>query len=189
MHPIEQSRPTDEELVCRSRNDHRAAVELQSRHYKPLCIALKKRFRSSYSIDIESIAITAIGLCINACLRSKRSNRMRRFRAYLYTIAKNMALEELRKFPDVPMSPEDVDIRREAAQYDIDDENLSALSDTLTTVLSRLREADRAVLVDHYIHQMSYEEIAVRRNTSTAAIKERVYRAKKRLRLEMEAFS
>ncbi len=98
-------------------------------------------------------------------------------KAYLLAIARNLAVEEIRRrgrhteLPDA--LPGRDDLARRTGMRD-------AL-DRLASELQRIPEGDRTALLMRAVEEMSYEEIAAARGISLAAVKTRIFRARLKL--------
>jgi RNA polymerase sigma-70 factor (ECF subfamily) len=96
-------------------------------------------------------------------------------KGYLFTIARNLFLQGLRKKSrHVPL---DDDLRdRQASPYARAEQNEKL--DSVLAELQRLPEASRAALLMHAVDGMPYEEIARVLDISLAAVKVKIYRAR-----------
>jgi len=96
-------------------------------------------------------------------------------KGYLFTIARNLFLQGLRK--KSRRVPLDDDLRdRQASPYVRAEQNDKL--DSVLTELQRLPEASRAALLMHAVDGMPYEEIAQVLGISLAAVKVKIYRAR-----------
>jgi RNA polymerase sigma-70 factor (ECF subfamily) len=96
-------------------------------------------------------------------------------KGYLFTIARNLFLQGLRKKSrHVPLND---DLRdRLASPYARAEQNEKL--DSVLAELQRLPEASRAALLMHAVDGMPYEEIAGVLDISLAAVKVKIYRAR-----------
>jgi RNA polymerase sigma-70 factor (ECF subfamily) len=96
-------------------------------------------------------------------------------KGYLFTIARNLFLQGLRKKSrHVPL---DDDLRDHQASPYVRAEQNEQL-DSVLAELQRLPEASRAALLMHAVDGMPYEEIARVLDVSLAAVKVKIYRAR-----------
>jgi RNA polymerase sigma-70 factor (ECF subfamily) len=120
---------------------------------------------------------------IRAYLALDRYDPQRSFATWLLSIASNYSIDQLRKNkvtmlsldsdqhawlapPDPGPSPEKVALDKEK-------------SELIQSLLVKLNETDRAVLILQYWHDFTYEEIAENLDMSSSAVKSRLYRARK----------
>lgn len=96
-------------------------------------------------------------------------------KGYLFTIARNLFLQGLRK--KSRQAPLDDDLRdRQASPYARAEQKEKL--DSVLAELQRLPEASRAALLMHAVDGMPYEEIARVLDISLAAVKVKIYRAR-----------
>ena len=96
-------------------------------------------------------------------------------KGYLFTIARNLFLQGLRK--KSRQTPLDDDLRdRQASPYARAEPKEKL--DSVLAELQRLPEASRAALLMHAVDGMPYEEIARVLDISLAAVKVKIYRAR-----------
>jgi RNA polymerase sigma-70 factor (ECF subfamily) len=104
-------------------------------------------------------------------------------KAYLLAIARNLAVDELRRrrrHGDLPESLEDPrDLARQT--------EIRQTLDKTAEALQQMPEGDRAVLLMRIMHEMFYEEIAEALGISLVAVKTRIFRARLRLTQLQEA--
>ncbi len=93
-------------------------------------------------------------------------------KSWLYRIAYRTAVDLLRRRPAETELPDDL----EAPEKD------PGLSEELEQALNRLKPLDRAILEEHLLEEMTYEEISRIHHLPQTTIRARVSRAKKRLR-------
>ena len=114
-----------------------------------------------------------------------------RFASWLYVIAANHCNTWLRKKRLPTQSLENTSsVRLEKATYSgyVIEENeratVEAEREVVKKLLAKLQESDRTVITLYYLGGMNYEEISEFLGVSVAAIKNRLYRAKQRLKKE-----
>ncbi|HUD63803.1 MAG TPA: RNA polymerase sigma factor [Candidatus Sulfotelmatobacter sp.] len=96
-------------------------------------------------------------------------------KGYLFTIARNLFLQGLRKKSRHVQLDDDLRDRR-ASPYARAEQNEKL--DSVLAELQRLPEASRAALLMHAVDGMPYEEIARVLDISLAAVKVKIYRAR-----------
>ncbi len=103
------------------------------------------------------------------------------FRVWLYRIARNTALQLVRKrVVEVPL--DDRLPAPETPEESFGPEDAAAIH----TALERLTEAHREVLALRFLEELPYEEIAEIVDCSIGTVRSRIYYAKRALRSEME---
>lgn len=114
-----------------------------------------------------------------------------RFSSWLYVIATNHSNTWLRKRRLSTQSIENTsDVQIENATYSeyISSENEKTVAEVqrevVKKILGQLQESDRTVMTLYYLGEMSYEEISEFLGISVSAIKNRLYRARQRLKKE-----
>ena len=114
-----------------------------------------------------------------------------KFAGWLYVIATNYCKMWLRKKGLSTQSLEDTssaELEKTAYSGYIIEENEQAAVETQREVvkklLAKLQESDRTVITLYYLGEMSYEEISEFLGVSVASIKNRLYRARRRLKKE-----
>ncbi len=106
-----------------------------------------------------------------------------RFRTFLYRIAANHCLNELRRgewaarAPSATDAPIDPDLLASHAATPEETARGAALEDAFRALLDRLPEKQRAALVLARFQGLSYEEIAAVLDTTVPAVKSLVHRA------------
>ena len=114
-----------------------------------------------------------------------------RFSGWLYVIAANRCKAWLRKKRLQTQSLENTsNVQLEEAAYSgyVIAENertiAEARHEAVKKLLSKLQESDRTVITLYYLGEMTYEEISEFMGVSVSAIKNRLYRARQRLKKE-----
>lgn len=113
---------------------------------------------------------------IKAYVQLDSFNSHYRFSTWLYKIATNMALQEIRKRRPVPLT-DDMQIISTLAQTD-----QVAKDDELHQAVQKLSDNHRAVVNKHYWEGKSYEQIAQEMGSTTGSVKGWMSRAKRELR-------
>jgi RNA polymerase sigma-70 factor (ECF subfamily) len=110
-----------------------------------------------------------------------RHDSSRSFTTWLFSIASHYCIDLLRKRKMVWLELED-ESEHPALHEPVPDPEEMAIrreaSATMQKHLSRLAPEDRAVLILRYWYDLSHEEIAEARKTTTKAVKSRLHRAK-----------
>ena len=163
------SHTTDDQLVRRSRlGDRDAFAALVARHEPRAAAAARRVLRNRE--DVEDVVQETV---LSAYLGLERLRDPARFGAWLVAIAANLAkmrLRQERTAADLPgglAAPED--------------DVVEAL-DSLRNALAILPDAEREVVVLHYVEGLSCEEIGARIGRSPGAVRVRLHRARLRLR-------
>ena len=114
-----------------------------------------------------------------------------RFSSWLYVIAANLCKAWLRKKRLLTQSLESTDsVQLEKATYSgyviKENERIAAEArhEIVKKLLAKLQESDRTVITLYYLGEMTYEEISEFLGVSVSAIKNRLYRARQRLKRE-----
>lgn len=105
---------------------------------------------------------------------------MQNTRAFLYTIANNMAKDWYKKKKSVSLDDQ-LDNAPEPAGNDLDPEIAAQYREVLSAI-DDLEENDRAVLILRYVEGLPPKEIAVILEESANVVSVRINRAEKRLR-------
>lgn len=96
-------------------------------------------------------------------------------RPWLFTIAFNLAREQLRRTRRKPESELDENAERRVAHQPADQYRADLRRD-LTRALQKLSEDQREVVRLHFIEDLSFEEIGARLGASTGAVRVRAHR-------------
>ena len=128
---------------------------------------------------------------LKAYQRLSTLKKPQRFASWLYVIAANHCSTWLRKKRLWTQSLEDTNSAQfEKATYSghVIEENerttAEAQREVVKKLLAKLKESDRTVITLYYLGGMTYEEISEFLGVSVAAIKNRLYRARRRLKEE-----
>ena len=128
---------------------------------------------------------------LKAYQRLSTLKKPQRFASWLYVIAANHCRTWLRKKRLWTQSLEDTSSTQlEKATYSgyVIEENARMTKETqreiVKKLLTKLQESERTVITLHYLGGMNYEEISEFLGVSVAAIKNRLYRARNRLKKE-----
>jgi RNA polymerase sigma-70 factor (ECF subfamily) len=156
---------TDRELVIAcQKGDDEAFQELMHRNIQPIWNFIRQYAKTDD--DAEDIAQDTF---FKAWKHIKRFQADKAFRPWLYAIARNTALDHLKKRRASTFSELDGDDSDLSFADTLEDEELSPsetfelaeLSAELEEAMSVLHPDHRAALVMHYRDQMTFDEIAV----------------------------
>jgi RNA polymerase sigma-70 factor, ECF subfamily len=177
--------PSDEELVARiQRGDDQAFAVIFHRHYRRLA-----RFLRSLGVpdsDVEDLAAETFCRALNRIDQFDLS-RGKRYLAYLYAVARNLATDRLRHRPvtltEIDADP-DVAFGDTPREDTIVDQILRMEQvHMIRRAMERLSASDREILVLAYDRELSCREIqAITGKPSISAVTTHVYKAMKKLR-------
>jgi RNA polymerase sigma-70 factor (ECF subfamily) len=189
MPPAAPKPPLEDAQVVRQilRGKREAFSLLVDRYQKPIFNFIY-RFYGNYDLAQELTQETFL-----RCYQFLKSyDPERKFSTWLYTVAKNLCIDELKKQRSAREIPLDdvlpaVDARE--AEETIDDNQQSQCirreeDFKLLEALQELPAAARTVLLLHYFQGLSYQEIGETLGLPVSTVKIRIFRAKKAL-LEM----
>ena len=111
------------------------------------------------------------------------------FKAWLFTIARNQCLNQLRRNNwHVPMDPEMVDpgMMSGSKHTPVSDLEKSERIQLVNRFLAELKPDYREVIILREYQNMSYEEIAAVTRSTLSAIKSRLFKARRKLGVYME---
>jgi RNA polymerase sigma-70 factor (ECF subfamily) len=159
-----ETSPTDESLVESSKTgDDLAFRELMNRYVKPIF-----NFARQYSHNNEDSEDIAQDAFFKAWKHIKRFKKGRAFKPWIYAIARNTALDHVKKkratvFSDLDDDENDIAFAdtiadTEPLAHELFERRQSA--EELDTVMDILHPDHRAVLVMHYREEMTFDEIA-----------------------------
>jgi RNA polymerase sigma-70 factor (ECF subfamily) len=174
------TKPTlaDTVLVLRCQLGDEAAFERLVANYSP-----KVRYyvwRLAGRQHQEEDILQAIWLAVWSQLPKLRNPEA--FRAWLYRIARNIALQGLRNRVDhVPLEDD------HPAPADAEERFSKEEAAAVHAALDAISPAHKEVLVLRFLEDMSYEEIAEIVGCSVGTVRSRIYYGKKHLRSIMEA--
>ena len=162
--PDKHSGRTDEELaeLCRDGNED-AFKELMRRYLRPIY-----NFVYQYGKTVENAEDISQDAFFKVWKNIHRFTKGRQFRPWLYTIARNTALDHLKKKRAVSFT--ELDDPEENLQFadtledegPLQAETLDTAIETarLTKSLEKLHPDHRAILMLHYREEMTFDEIA-----------------------------
>lgn len=185
---------TDEELMTRCRDGESQALEVLFRRFKHPIYNFCLRFLRDPGRAEDVLQETFLRLF--ASRESWESNA--RFSSWVYRIARNLCVDEVRRywnrqvFPESQMSlsgEENSDFldsrpgRSDDPRESLDREALGRL---IAEAIDQLSEEQREVTILHKYQDLSYPEIAEILGISSESVKQRAYRAHLRLREVLE---
>lgn len=155
---------TDEELaeLCRDK-DEDAFKELMRRYLRPIY-----NFVHQYSRTVEDAEDISQDAFFKVWKYIGRYGRGRQFRPWLYTIARNTALDHIKKKKAVSFTDlDDFDNDLQFADTLEDEQPLQPVAletametERLSKALEKLHPDHRAILMLHYREEMTFDEIA-----------------------------
>ncbi len=131
--------------------------------------------------DLEDVVADVF---VRAWKRLPTLKDTRKFDSWLFSIAHNQAIDSVRKRKDTNVPIEDVRESLPGSSEDLPELAAikSAETEHLMSVLTRLPEEPRMVLVLRFLHGMSHDEVARQIGKSAEAVRAMQYRALGRLR-------
>lgn len=117
-----------------------------------------------------------------------RLRQPERFEAWLFRIAHNQAMSDLRRRPTAPLeaAPEPADESRDASPAALVEADADAVA--VRNALARLPEVHRTVLVMRFLLDLPHAEVARELGKSEEAVRALQYRALVRMRELMEGY-
>ena len=167
-------------LRCQA-GDEAAFRELVERYQPRLRYYLRKMLR-----DLQGAEDALQEVWLDVFRAVSRLSDIGAFRAWLYRIARDRALRELRRrrLPYQPLAEVDpMDGRAEEAHFTAED------VERVHAALDELAEGHREVLVLRYVEAMTYEEIARVVGCEMGTVRSRLHHAKRALRGVLERMS
>jgi RNA polymerase sigma-70 factor (ECF subfamily) len=170
---------TDEALVGLVLIDQEQYLHLM-RRYEARLLRYLKGLTGLDQDDVEDMLQEAF---INAYRNLRGFDRSRKFSPWIYRIARNAAISDLRKRQArqrhlVPNLGDEA-LERIASDEDISQEHDRRLEvGEVRTVLQRLPDKHREILVLFYLEQLDYEEIAAVLRLPVGTVSSRLNRAK-----------
>jgi RNA polymerase sigma-70 factor (ECF subfamily) len=161
----------------------RALRELVRRHAAPLARALRTLVRDPALVD-DLVQETFVR--VYEARERWRPGEVG-LGAWLYRVARNQALDHLRKTARRATGPiEGSDVAEDPGPGPERAVSLRQTADEVRRAVDALPPQDREVLLLRFDEDRSYEEIAALTGTSAAAVKQRVFRARARVRALLE---
>jgi RNA polymerase sigma factor (sigma-70 family) len=159
--------PTDEALIQRVKDGDDAAFQELTRRY----LSHIYNFVMQYVRSVDEAEDVTQDAFFKAWKHIKRFKDGMRFKPWLFTIARNTALDYLKKKKAISfsnMSRDGEDDGLDFTETIVDDTEplppeifaRAELADEVSSVLKELHPDHRSVLIMHYHHEMTFEEIA-----------------------------
>jgi len=166
--------PAEASLVARALRGDEVAVEALVRTAAPAALAAARR--------VTGDAALAEDACQEAFLRAFRALGKFRpeasFRAWLRTIAVRCAIDVMRRRrPESPLPPEPAGSPEDSRHED---------ADLLRAALAALSPVEREILLARELEGVDDREIARRLDMSVTAVRVRIHRARRRIRLRFQ---
>jgi len=180
---------SDLELFERtSRGDEDAFVEIVERYKDHLYNFLRRMV--SDSVEAEDLLQQTL---FKVYRKSLDHSRIRNFSSWIFTVAANLARDELRRRARVDkkthsLDEQDVEWTRDRKGTPVEKAAQSELRDRIERAVSSLDEIYRMVFILRDIEGMSYEEIASILNIRIGTVKSRLNRARLRLQERLEPY-
>ena len=180
----------EEELLRKYKNEDREAFNVLVQRYASSVYAFLHRYLKS-SDDAEDITQEAF---LRAWINARKFNKLKSFKSWLFSIAKNAALDLLKKKKEIPFSnftDESGDNVLEASLVDeepLPDELFERANtgEILNNALQRLSPEQREILSLHYDGDLTFKEIGEVVNESMNTVKTKHFRALSVLRKRLQ---
>jgi RNA polymerase sigma-70 factor, ECF subfamily len=192
MHSVEEKAKfiiTDEELIGRfQKGDENAYIELV-RRYKDRLLHFVFQYLGDYELSEDVVQDTMIKLYI----KKDYYKEIAKFSTWLYTIAKNLALTELRKRKRKKVT-QFSHMSREEKQMEfpaIQPETGQAVQDEFANkmihnAIQELPEHFKTVVILRDVQELSYDEISEIVGVPLGTVKSRINRARIQLQSELQ---
>lgn len=184
----------DVQLMLEFIQGNKASFEALMRKYFPRLLNFIYRYVGNRQIAEDLTQEVFIKVHNAASKYSPQS----KFQTWIFTIAKNMSLNELRRLKRPMISiDESIDLGTDHVQRQFSDETTEApdkniLEDekvqAIRTAINDLPKNQRMAVVLRRYENMSYEEIALTMNTSEKAVKSLLNRSKENLKIRLQKF-
>ena len=158
----------------------RDGFEKLIKKYRIPGIAFAKRYVSDFHAAEDIVQDSFADLFVY----KDRYNSTYSFKTYLFSIIRNKAISVYKKRRNI--DPEQYEGCAESNPEN--DYLLSEMKDTINTKLNALNGDYRRVLYLYEYENMSYKDIAVIMNKNLPKVKILIYRARKRLKIDLEEY-
>ena len=177
---------SDAQLIARVlvQDDRHAFGELVRRHQSAVRACLRKLTAGDHALADDLAQETFLLAYRN--LKSFRQEA--KFSTWLYRIAYNAFLADLRKTKELPLS-DDEDAEEVSASAAAPLARTAALSVDLQRAMAVLSDAERAAIVQCYHNDLSHEEAAFVLGCPVGTVKTHVLRAKQKLKARLGAWA
>ena len=162
--PHDYSQISDEELVQKSKNlDEYAFQELTHRYIRPI-FNFVRRYAQAEDVAEDMTQDTFFKVWRNI----KQYKKGMKFRPWLYTIARNTALDYIKKKKAIKFSELDDEVNDMAFSDSLEDPGLlqseifdnAVMAETLTETVRGLHPDHQTVITLHYQEELTFDEIA-----------------------------
>jgi RNA polymerase sigma factor (sigma-70 family) len=181
-----QNKHTDIELIQRTLKGDQQAYALLVKTYQRYVFTLALRFTKSRE-DAEEVAQDSFIKVYKALSSFKQESK---FSTWLYTIVYTTAMTSLRKRDTNTVALDDesnfIQVENSASVTDVNSAENRSRSFYLNQAISQLSADDAAVLTLFYHAEQSLEEIALIMGIETNGVKIKLFRARKRLKEQLE---
>jgi len=177
---METQQPTDLELIQQIRAGSDAGFEELMRRYKKPVLNFVYRLLGN-ATEADDVAQDAF---VRAYQRLASYRPEEKFSTWLFTIARNAAIDRLRYRQRHPTAPLDAAPEPFAVSNEVANRELGA---QIAAAVQALPEDQRTALVLAEYHDMSYVEIAGIMRCSEKSVESRLYRAKQTLRQRLQS--
>jgi len=179
---------SDAQLIARVlvQDDRHAFGELVRRHQSAVRACLRKLTSGNHALADDLAQETFL-----LAYRNHKSCRQEaKFSTWLYRIAYNAFLADLRKTKELPL-PDDEDADDVAASADTvaPVARTAALRVDLQRAMAVLSDAERAAIVQCYHNDLSHEEAAFVLGCPVGTVKTHILRAKQKLKARLGAWA
>ncbi len=178
---------SDAQLIARVlvQDDRHAFGELVRRHQSAVRACLRKLTAGNHALADDLAQETFLLAYRN--LKSFRQEA--KFSTWLYRIAYNAFLADLRRTKELPLpddeDTDDVSVSADAAPV----ARTAALSVDLQRAMAVLSDAERAAIVQCYHNDLSHEEAAFVLGCPVGTVKTHILRAKQKLKARLGAWA
>jgi RNA polymerase sigma-70 factor (ECF subfamily) len=179
---------SDAQLIARVlvQDDRHAFGELVRRHQSAVRACLRKLTAGNHALADDLAQETFLLAYRN--LKSFRQEA--KFSTWLYRIAYNAFLADLRKTKELPLhDEEDSDDIEASADTAAPVARTAALSVDLQRAMAVLSDAERAAIVQCYHNDLSHEEAAFVLGCPVGTVKTHILRAKQKLKARLGAWA
>jgi RNA polymerase sigma-70 factor (ECF subfamily) len=162
----------------------RASVRPESGDERAWVLAAQGGDPASFGLLVESYQRPVYSLCFLRAFRAlRRYDPGRPFGTWLLSIAAHHCIDRLRSRRPLQDQGEEAELSERPDGAPGPEESLEARQrrEAVAALLDSLRAPDRAALVLHYWHDLSYGEIAATLGLSLPAVKTRMHRARRAL--------
>jgi RNA polymerase sigma-70 factor (ECF subfamily) len=171
---------TDEELIRQYLKGDEASLEALVKKYLPLIYGFARQYTGS-SANASDIAQETF---VKAWRNIKKFDTKKSFKPWLFTIAKNTALDWLRKREDVPFSAFEIDGVNTLLESVVDTKPTPEIvfenarsTERIKQMLHALPENYKSVVSIRYNSELTFREIAESLKTPINTVKSRYRRA------------